>query len=115
MRHTRSPGPVYSGSVYPNAGMGIQADGTQRLSTHRPYSHDESVLSDRLNTLHYSRQKGALGEEPDELTNSLYYATGVLPQPKPFAFQTKRMRIDWRALVGVDVDAVVRNQLALVN
>jgi hypothetical protein len=48
--------------------------------------------------------------QPDELTNTLYYATGVLPQPKPFSFQTKRLRIDWRALVGVDVNAVVSSR-----
>lgn len=103
-------------TMYPPASVGLQADGTQRIRAHpavgpgRTHHGKESVLADSLNTLNYfaSPPRTTKVEQPDELTNTLYYATGVLPPPRPFSFQTKRLRIDWRALVGVDVEAVVR-------
>jgi hypothetical protein len=40
------------------------------------------------------------------------YATGDLPRPKNFEFAHSLIRIDWRALAGVDVDRLVRNAFA---
>jgi hypothetical protein len=36
------------------------------------------------------------------------YVTGELPSPQMFAFSKAKIRIDWRALAGVDIDYVVR-------
>jgi hypothetical protein len=35
------------------------------------------------------------------------YASGTLSMPKAFAFSSKKIRIDWRALAGIDIDKVV--------
>ena len=36
------------------------------------------------------------------------YASGELSSPKAFAFSKAHVRIDWRALSGIDIDHVVR-------
>lgn len=36
------------------------------------------------------------------------YASGSLPRPKPFSFAEASIRIDWRAVAGVDLDQMVR-------
>jgi hypothetical protein len=35
------------------------------------------------------------------------YASGELPSPRVFAFSKTKIRIDWRALAGIDIDYVV--------
>jgi hypothetical protein len=35
------------------------------------------------------------------------YASGSLPRPKNFSFSDASIRIDWRALAGVDIDHLV--------
>lgn len=38
---------------------------------------------------------------------SLLYATGTLPRPENFMFSKEMIRIDWRALAGVDIERLV--------
>lgn len=38
---------------------------------------------------------------------SLLYANGTLPRPIAFSFSKEMIRIDWRALAGVDIDRLV--------
>ena len=55
----------------------------------------------------YTAKPGLTSGDVDDHATRLYIS-GELPSPKAFAFQRGRLRIDWRALAGVDADQVVR-------
>jgi hypothetical protein len=49
----------------------------------------------------------ALKEQDISRYETALYASGSLPKPKSFSFSEASIRIDWRALAGVDIDHLV--------
>ena len=87
-------------TVYPAASHVLQSG---RLTTREPLTPLTLAGS-------WGATAGAFNELKDadiSKYETALYASGSLPRPKTFSFSDSSIRIDWRALAGVDIDHLV--------